>query len=240
MTSKVTLRSTSERVTPLVTVDDEEEVTFLGENPSAQLTSLPGGAVLRRRALKRRHKGAVSPHKATEVGVRQGEAKEEKTGNLKENFDLKEILLNQLEVIRKQSEEIVEKDKQLREIQKENEKLKAKLRAFCSKENFQHEKQNTVVSTDRVRRNLVQEEKQKQEIRKFLKTKEIYFVRQGEEQLAQERREVKHILSDVELPGWRINVLSANYAMEGTENIEDEVLLRRHAKQENDEKRRKR
>jgi len=43
-----------------------------------------------------------------------------------------------------------------------------------------------------------------------------------------------------EVPGWRIKPISASYIMEGTENVEDSNLLKRHQKPENDEKRRKR
>ncbi|KAG0723935.1 Male-specific lethal 1-like 1 [Chionoecetes opilio] len=46
--------------------------------------------------------------------------------------------------------------------------------------------------------------------------------------------------SQVEIPQWGTRVLTSLYVMEGTENLEDEVFLKRHAKPEQDEKRRKR
>lgn len=44
----------------------------------------------------------------------------------------------------------------------------------------------------------------------------------------------------IEVPTWRINPVTSLYSMEGTENIDDEVFLKRHAKLEANEKRRKR
>jgi len=43
-----------------------------------------------------------------------------------------------------------------------------------------------------------------------------------------------------EVPGFRLKPVTPSYIMEGTENIEDETLLKRHQKPENEEKRRKR
>ncbi|XP_076461259.1 uncharacterized protein LOC143293853 [Babylonia areolata] len=45
---------------------------------------------------------------------------------------------------------------------------------------------------------------------------------------------------EVETPGWRINVLTNRYQLEGTENITDEAYQKRHQKHEVEEKRRKR
>ena len=44
----------------------------------------------------------------------------------------------------------------------------------------------------------------------------------------------------IEIPSWRIHPISSCYSLEGTENLNDEVFNRRHAKFEIDEKRRKR
>ncbi|RXG54214.1 Male-specific lethal 1-like 1 [Armadillidium vulgare] len=46
--------------------------------------------------------------------------------------------------------------------------------------------------------------------------------------------------TQVEIPKWRIKVLTSLYVMEGTENLEDEVFVKRHSKPEHDERRRKR
>ncbi|XP_042216144.1 male-specific lethal 1 homolog isoform X2 [Homarus americanus] len=46
--------------------------------------------------------------------------------------------------------------------------------------------------------------------------------------------------AQVEIPRWGTRILTSLYVMEGTENLEDEVFLKRHAKPEQDEKRRKR
>lgn len=44
----------------------------------------------------------------------------------------------------------------------------------------------------------------------------------------------------VQVPTWRINPVPTGYQMEGTENLGDEIFLRRHQKPEMEEKRRKR
>lgn len=41
-------------------------------------------------------------------------------------------------------------------------------------------------------------------------------------------------------PQWRVKVFSSLYSMEGTENLDDEVFLKRHHRLEVDERRRKR
>ncbi|CAH1789012.1 unnamed protein product [Owenia fusiformis] len=46
--------------------------------------------------------------------------------------------------------------------------------------------------------------------------------------------------SRVEIPSFRINPVANCYTLEGTENLEDEIFLKRHQKPETDEKRRKR
>ncbi|KAL8600581.1 hypothetical protein ACOMHN_062452 [Nucella lapillus] len=45
---------------------------------------------------------------------------------------------------------------------------------------------------------------------------------------------------EVETPGWRINVLTNRYQLEGTENITDEAYEKRHQRHEVEERRRKR
>nr|CAD7426805.1 unnamed protein product [Timema monikensis] len=45
---------------------------------------------------------------------------------------------------------------------------------------------------------------------------------------------------DVEVPTWRIKSYTSCYSMEGTENLDDEVFLKRHQRLEVDERRRKR
>ncbi|XP_068903286.1 male-specific lethal 1 homolog [Tenebrio molitor] len=46
--------------------------------------------------------------------------------------------------------------------------------------------------------------------------------------------------TNLEVPRWRIKVYASCYAMEGTENLDDEVYNKRHSRLENDERRRKR
>ena len=42
------------------------------------------------------------------------------------------------------------------------------------------------------------------------------------------------------VPKWRLNPITNYYSLEGTENLEDEIFIKRHQKPEIDEKRRKR
>ncbi|RWS07040.1 male-specific lethal 1-like protein [Dinothrombium tinctorium] len=44
----------------------------------------------------------------------------------------------------------------------------------------------------------------------------------------------------IEVPSWRLHPITSCYSLEGTENLDDEVFARRHAKLESDERRRKR
>ncbi|RZC38847.1 PEHE domain containing protein [Asbolus verrucosus] len=46
--------------------------------------------------------------------------------------------------------------------------------------------------------------------------------------------------TNLEVPRWRVKVYASCYAMEGTENLDDEVYNKRHSRLENDERRRKR
>lgn len=45
---------------------------------------------------------------------------------------------------------------------------------------------------------------------------------------------------NLEVPHWRVKVYADSYHLEGTENLDDEVFLKRHSRLENDERRRKR
>ncbi|CAB3387750.1 Hypothetical predicted protein [Cloeon dipterum] len=53
-----------------------------------------------------------------------------------------------------------------------------------------------------------------------------------------EKKELSQI--ELEVPTWRIKHYTSCYSMEGTENLDDEVFLKRHQRLELDEKRRKR
>ena len=92
-------------------------------------------------------------------------------------------------------------------------------------------KKESIEETPEVEDNVVEE----------METEEPYFTLQNEtifqkvttdDQKVTEKKE--------EVPGWRLKPMSPSYIMEGTENIEDETILKRHQKPENDEKRRKR
>jgi male-specific lethal 1 len=72
-----------------------------------------------------------------------------------------------------------------------------------------------------------------------METDEPYFTIQNEVLSASAKSDIESEKA-AEVPGFRLKPLAASYIMEGTENIEDETLLKRHQKPEADEKRRKR
>merc|ERR1711981_1305333 len=58
-----------------------------------------------------------------------------------------------------------------------------------------------------------------------LETSTPYYTSQGEDFLKAEKNEIKEILLQAEVPGWRTLAVPTCYSMEGTENIEDETVL---------------
>lgn len=246
MASKLTLISLDESIGSTMVDDDDEEVTFSSaQNHRLEVNEMtsPGKSTLHRRAVKRRHNGTVSPKKVAEPEDKSAKIGDERKFNGKENVDLKEILLKQLEIIRKQSEEIVSKDIHLRELQKENEKLKAKLKSFqLNKEDAVKEEPKKTEKLNAKKKVIPETEEQKtvQKKRKFVKTQEPYFVRQGEEDVLAEQKEVQKILSDIELPAWRVNVVPKSHDGQGAENVDQEVFEKRHSKLEKYEQKRKR
>ena len=156
---------------------------------------------------------------------------------------LRQLLLSQLDLIQKQSEVIVAKDQQLKELRRENEQMQIRVATLSSptppiktgektkKTKVVSVKKESIEETPEVEDNVVEE----------METEEPYFTLQNEtifqkvttdDQKVTEKKE--------EVPGWRLKPMSPSYIMEGTENIEDETILKRHQKPENDEKRRKR
>ncbi|KAL8623215.1 hypothetical protein ACOMHN_041907 [Nucella lapillus] len=81
-----------------------------------------------------------------------------------------------------------------------------------------------------------------------LRTECLYHVSCCVEHLPEEPSDVLEDASEkdvvtgdqVEIPGWRVNVLTNRYQLEGTENITDEAYQKRHQRHELEEKRRKR
>lgn len=178
--------------------------------------------------------------------------------NEKENLKLRELLLSQLQTIQKQSEELLEKDKRLRELQKENESLKKRL--FESPSSLQQQQQparskpaseSKACITDikdigqpLVRRIAFTSADSAKKIPLsqplFIETELPFFQLQGQDFLKREAEEIQTILRHGEVPAWRVAPVTPTYSMEGTENIEDETLQKRHSKPAAEEKRRKR
>ena len=215
---------------------------------------------------------------------------------------VQELLLTQLDLIKKQSEAIISKDRQLRELRRENRVLQQRLlnlehnapnntstgilkmntksdsvitqmptslikkvpqttvltkdkavettselwehynKALKSKNSFRKRKssaQTSSISTTQKER-IAAPADDAHLMSANLMTTTPYYTFMGEDFINSEAKEIKSILHQAEVPGWRTIVVSPSYHMEGTENIEDDTMLKRHSKLEFDEKRRKR
>ena len=154
---------------------------------------------------------------------------------------LRQLLLSQLDLIQKQSEVIVAKDQQLKELRRENEQL---LQATLSSsaptiKTGEKTKKTKVVS---VKKESIEETPPEAEdnIVEEMETEEPYFTLQNETIFQKVTTDDQKVTDkNVEVPGWRFEPMPPSHIMEGTENIEDETILKRHQKPENDEKRRK-
>merc|ERR1712018_556950 len=183
---------------------------------------------------------------------------------------LRQLLLSQLDLIQKQSEAIVTKDNHIKELKRENEVLKKKVTSLEKSAAATSNKKTTVVVKESVEKSQSSTNtkiKKHEEIKKELdqnsnddsidnnddesadsaedvcmETVEPYFTLQHGHYCAGAgvNEDDIEMQKKAEVPGWRIKPISASYIMEGTENIEDENLSKRHQKPENDEKRRKR
>ena len=169
---------------------------------------------------------------------------------------LRQLLLSQLDLIQKQADVIVAKDQQIKDIRNENETLKIKVADFLSPPPAKTN--STLVSGEKSKKpkGVVIKEESIEEIEEpeedtpdhedffeQMETEEPYFTLQNE--IVVHKVDEDHDLKVDEkkaevLPGWRLKPISPSYIMEGTENIEDETILKRHQKPETDEKRRKR
>ena len=170
---------------------------------------------------------------------------------------LRQLLLSQLDLIQKQADVIVAKDQQIKDIRNENETLKIKVADFLSPP-APAKTPSTLVSGEKSKKpkGVVIKEESIEEIEEpeedtpdhedffeQMETEEPYFTLQNE--IVVHKVDEDHDLKVDEkkaevLPGWRLKPISPSYIMEGTENIEDETILKRHQKPETDEKRRKR
>ena len=168
---------------------------------------------------------------------------------------LRQLLLSQFDLIQKQADVIVAKDQQIKDIRNENETLKLKVAAFLSPP-APAKTASILVSGEKTKKpKVVIKEESIEEIEESeedtpdedffeqMETEEPYFTLQNE--IVVHKVDEDHDLKVDEkkaevLPGWRLKPISPSYIMEGTENIEDETILKRHQKPETDEKRRKR
>ena len=155
---------------------------------------------------------------------------------------LRQLLLSQLDLIQKQSEVIVAKDQQLIELKIQNESLQVKVGDLSTPEKV---KISTVIEekTKKIKTTVKEESIEQEDIKEIMlmETSEPYFTLQDETIVHKiPEKEQKVIEKKPEVPGFRLNPISPSYIMEGTEDIEDETMLKRHQKPEKDEKQRKR
>lgn len=207
---------------------------------------------------------------------------------------LRNLLVAQLDLIKKQSDAIITKDRQLRELRQENRALQQRLVNLGQNSNTTanldikkgtvnlinetlpsntKSQYATIVTKDKavettsdllenysklpkaqdsssvsfIESNIEKRSKSDEQNRvetlhlsSSLETDTPYYTFHGEDFINAEEKEIKQILSQAEVPGWRTLAIPTCYSMEGTENIEDETVLKRHNKPELDEKRRKR
>lgn len=175
---------------------------------------------------------------------------------------LRQLLLSQLDLIQKQSESLVAKDHTIKELKRENEALKKKVTSLeksakkqaaviakadppvTSPSPPQIPKQQPLADVKqeiKVESNADQASSFPEQLEdECMETSEPYFTQQYIYDITETESDVETQKKAEEVPGWRVKPISASYIMEGTENIEDENLLKRHTKPENDEKRRKR
>ena len=167
---------------------------------------------------------------------------------------LRQLLLSQLDLIQKQADVIVAKDQQIKDIRNENETLKLKVAAFLSPpapaktastlvSGEKSKKPKVVIKEESIEEIEEPEDTPNEDVFEQMETEEPYFTLQNE--IVVHKVDEDHDLKVDEkkaevLPGWRLKPISPSYIMEGTENIEDETILKRHQKPETDEKRRKR
>lgn len=159
-------------------------------------------------------------------------------------LQLRQLLLSQLDFIQKQSEVIVAKDQQLKELKIQNETLQIKVGDVWTPEEVKSStvtQEKTKKTKTAIKVESIEEEETPDDHAEDMETEEPYFTLQNETIILKiPDNEQKVIEKKPEVPGFRLNPISPSYIMEGTEDIEDETILKRHQKPENDEKRRKR
>lgn len=213
---------------------------------------------VRRKVLKRKQKDEEYPSRRDPPAPKS-------VKHNKENLQLRDILLSQLELIQKQNEDIEERDLKLRQLQEENYKLKQKLKVLANSPKLakiiesqatkeaQFKPPSTPVADKAVGPDLgdddddedLDDEDEEHEAKKVKSQKKplalesAYYTSVGEEFVEEERQDLTKILAQSEVPAFRKKLLHPLYSMEGTEAIEDEVMEKRHGKLEADERRRK-
>ncbi|KAG1651334.1 Male-specific lethal 1-like 1 [Nymphon striatum] len=202
---------------------------------------------------------------------------------------LKELLILNLSLIKQQNEQILSKEKQLKDKNNQHEILKNKIQDLenrlnsrtslfnksysktSSSDSNRYDRQKISDNANRIKRkykqkgfislkrkssdrNISLNSRKKDEhvsqrrtgrtLKKdeFCMTSRPYFVNSfcipKLESISTNNSPTKD--ANVQVPTWRLNPVSSCYSMEGTENLDDDVFLKRHSKFELDERRRKR
>lgn len=142
-----------------------------------------------------------------------------------------------LDLIQRQSDDIVAQDEQLRGLQRENSIVASPADAPL----LTPPPAVMAAAVDAATPPGHQPPRSDQPPQDILTTTECYVTSQGEDFASRERADLQEIVSRGAVPGWRVvHVPPAYSMMEGAEDIEDETLLERHEKLCQDEIRRKR
>ena len=171
-----------------------------------------------------------------------------KNGDDRRVQQLRQLLLSQLDLIQKQSEVIVTKDQQIKELRHEKEALHEKINVLSKEKSRKSGVAKAVVKKEIVEEVIKHEEQDEETyeeedeiVIQDMETEEPYFTLQNELSVNDaDEFDDPEVSRKSEVPGFRLKPIPPSYVMEGTENIEDETLLKRHQKPETDEKRRKR
>ena len=181
---------------------------------------------------------------------------------------LRDLLMAQLDLIQRQSEAIVSKDRQLQQLRRENKQLQQRLHEFNEEVRVEvtppkRKTSDKAVGPDTPRQQgrkrvhsfstkgeeegeqSTEEDEELEEEVPVVETPETYFTFQGEAFCDAERRHIRTILSQSEVPRWRETSVAPLSPLRGSSRLTDEdmgeeTLAKRHDKPEALEKRRKR
>ena len=98
--------------------------------PTSEHPLPPQKAKVRRRTLKRRQQHGLPSQPETKRTRKNSEHRSNAKPN-KENLNLRDVLVSQMDIIKHQNEDILKKERKMKELQRENEKLRQKLKEMA-------------------------------------------------------------------------------------------------------------